>query len=306
MTRVVVLGATGMLGAAVADVLAQTRGIHVTATAREDPRHWEQRHPWYKWEYFDAEEYHPQELARLIAATDWVVNAIGVIKPRIHPSDTSTVERAIRVNAIFPHSLARIAEQQGCRVIQIATDCVFQGRHGGYLETDRQDATDIYGKTKSLGEVISPAVFHLRCSIVGLELRSHVSLLDWFRFQPKGAQVDGFIDHMWNGITTLAYGRICRTIISSAPPRNNLQHLVPADAVSKNELLRLFSRSFQRSDITIAPKPAPESIDRTLATLDEEENARLWSGSGYPSIPAIARLIEELGDFRSRVFGGLE
>ena len=39
------------------------------------------------------------------------------------------------------------------KVIQIATDCVFDGLKGNYTEDDKHNAIDVYGKTKSLGEV---------------------------------------------------------------------------------------------------------------------------------------------------------
>jgi dTDP-4-dehydrorhamnose reductase len=65
--------------------------------------------------------------------------------------------------------LAIFAEDSGAKVIQIATDCVFSGSNGSYLETDPHDATDVYGKTKSDGEIESSAVMQLRCSIIGRE-----------------------------------------------------------------------------------------------------------------------------------------
>ena len=94
-------------------------------------------------------------------------HAIGVIKPYIRDDDAAAVERALRVNGLFPHILARAAERSGCRVLQIATDCVYAGTIGNYREAAPHDALDVYGKTKSLGEVNSAAVHHLRCSIIG-------------------------------------------------------------------------------------------------------------------------------------------
>src|SRR5262249_51893972 len=158
-------------------------------------------------------------------------------KPYIRDDNAAEVERAVDVNASFPHRLARAAEQTGTRVIQIATDCVYSGTRGQYIEANEHDARDVDGKTKSLGEVNSPAVHHLRCSIIGPELKGHASLLDWFTRQPRGASVRGFLNHRWNGVTTLQYGRICRGIIRQQMALPRLIHVVPADVVSKADLL---------------------------------------------------------------------
>ena len=93
---------------------------------------------------------------------------------------------------MLPHQLARKAESSGAKVIQIATDCVYSGKKGEYVESDEFDPLDVYGKTKSLGEVTSPGVYHLRCSIIGPEPKEHKFLLDWFLGQPKNARVNGY------------------------------------------------------------------------------------------------------------------
>jgi dTDP-4-dehydrorhamnose reductase len=299
-----VLGGTGMLGAMVADVLARDGGLDVVGTVREDPAVWQQRWPWCRWVHLDAEQCSERGLGSLLVGFDWVVNAIGFIKQYIHDDNAGEVERAIRVNSLFPHILARAAEQVGSRVLQIATDCVWAGTRGSYLETDPHDALDVYGKTKSLGEVTSPVFFNLRCSAVGLEARSHVSLLDWFRLQPPNATVRGFVNHRWNGITTLAFARLCCGIMRSGPPAQGSQHVLPADTIAKGDLLVLMRRCLGRGDVRIDPVAAPEAVDRTLATRDVAENYRLWREAGYPGAPTIPQLIEELAAFKPRFMGG--
>ena len=100
----------------------------------------------------DAKGADVSAIAEAIKGAEWVVNAIGIIKPYIHDDNPEEVETAIRVNALFPHFLGQAAEQTGAKVIQIATDCVYSGEKGGYVETDAHDALDVYGKSKSLGE----------------------------------------------------------------------------------------------------------------------------------------------------------
>ncbi len=305
-TRVAILGASGMLGSMVLDYFARQPSVDLLATVRSKNllERFAQKLPNVRWTVLDAERATVEDLTALLGDVQWVINAIGVIKPYIHDDNPVEVERAVRVNALFPYSLAKAAENVGCTVLQIATDCVFSGRKGHYVESDEHDPLDAYGKTKSLGEVHSPRVHHLRCSIIGPEPRMHVSLLDWFLRQPHGAKINGFLNHQWNGVTTLHFAKLCLGVIRAELSLGYVQHVVPADTVSKAALLECFAQAFKRRDITVTPVQAPLSIDRTLATENESLNLMLWQGAGYQRPPSIASMVEELASFDFR-FGEL-
>ena len=277
--KIVVLGASGMLGSMVLRELAADDTLEVIGTVRPA---------------LDAERAGADDLARLLDGAAWAINAIGVIKPYIRDDDAAAVERAMRVNGLFPHALARAAERSGCRVLQIATDCVYAGTIGNYREPAPHDALDVYGKTKSLGEVNSAAVHHLRCSIIGPEPKAHVSLLDWFLGQSQGAGVKGFTNHNWNGVTTLHFARLCRGIVREDLPLPRLLHVVPTGQVSKLEMLQCFAREYDRPDITITPQEAAVVIDRTLATGHEEVNRRVWASAGFAEPPSVPGMIADL------------
>jgi dTDP-4-dehydrorhamnose reductase len=252
------------------------------------------------WTALDVDSCTQSSLADLLKHYDWVINAIGVIKPYIHDDNAVEVERAIRVNAQFPYILAHAAQATGCRVIQIATDCVFSGALGSYGESAPHDALDAYGKTKSLGEVRSSMVFHLRCSIVGPEPRAHVSLLDWFLRQPTHSQLNGYTNHSWNGITTLHFARLCHGIMAADMDPRPLHHVIPADVVSKAHLLEQFARAYGRADVTIVPADAKVRVDRTLTTEDADVNAQLWKAAGYVTPPSVQQMVAELASWPFR------
>jgi len=303
MKRVVIFGGSGMLGGMVAQVLSAERGLSVTASARDLLPTRRLRAPGCLWEPFDAVESTEADLERILRGAHWAINAIGVIKPHIRDHEAGEVERAVRVNALFPHVLGRAAGQCGCRVIQIATDCVYSGVRGGYLESDPHDPLDVYGKTKSLGETSHEAVLHLRCSIIGPESRGYRSLLEWFLRHPNGATVSGYVNHRWNGVTTLAFARLCGAIVREGAPRERHLHVVPEDQVSKAELLGFVREAYARQDITIQPVSAPDAIDRTLATLHPSENAALWGAAGYRAVPTIAEMVRDMAALASRPGG---
>jgi len=296
--NVLVLGGSGMLGSMVMDIFSRAGGINVSATVREEQAlsRWKTLYPAVKWSVLNAES--PlEEITDRVRGSSWVINCIGVIKPYIRNDHAADVERAVQVNSVFPHILSRAAGTTGARVLQIATDCVYSGQKGRYMESDSHDALDVYGKSKSLGEVRSPVIHHLRCSIVGPEPKSFVSLLEWFLRQPVNGTVGGYANHNWNGVTTLGFSRICLGIVRENLSLKHLQHVVPGDTVSKEDLLRLFARAFGREDIGIDRVEAKTVIDRTLSTEDEEGNRILWIAAGYNEPPSISRMVEELGRY---------
>ena len=278
-----------MLGSMVHRVLSRIEGMRVTGAGRSRPD------TAAEWKPLDAQTAGAEDVRRAVAGQEWVVNAIGITKPLLHDDDPREVERGIRVNSLFPHLLSSAAEAEGARLIQIATDCVYSGERGDYSEPDPHDALDVYGKSKSLGEVHGPAAHHLRCSIIGPETKDFKFLLEWFRRQPPGARVSGYANHRWNGVTTLHFARIVAGIIRTRPELPHLHHVVPTGSLTKAEMLREFARAFQRTDVAIDETNAGKVVDRTLSTVQPDLNRALWRAAGYDEPPTVAAMIAELG-----------
>ena len=280
--KVAIFGSTGMLGRAVTQVLRSSDNEIVTVGRENSDIE------------FDVSLGNLQKLG--IDNVDYVVNCIGLISHIIQEVGTESFIQAASINSVFPNELAAFAEKRGIRIIQIATDCVFSGQKGQYVESSPHDATDIYGLSKSLGEVHSPFVMNIRTSIVGLEGRGFNSLLEWVLGQPKNASIYGFTDRTWNGITTLAFARIVRGIIDSNLFEGKLQHLVPSDSTTKAALVRLMATAFGRDDIMVTEKVSGAAKNLTLATEYPETNLKLWRSAGYSVIPSIEELIWEISD----------
>jgi dTDP-4-dehydrorhamnose reductase len=301
-TGVIVLGGSGMLGSMVARYLSSYDDLDVSATVRTTDlaTAWRERVPRVVWRIFDAEGKDPVQAFDVIDGNEWIVNCIGIVKPMIREDEPAEVERAIRINAALPHMLAKRAAVTGTRVLQIATDCVYSGRTGSYTERAPHDALDVYGKTKSLGEVNSASVRHLRCSIVGPEWGKRRSLLEWFRGQSRGGRVTGYTNHRWNGVTTRHFAKLCLGLIRYDVAVPHVLHVVPTDVVTKCELLELFAEQYGRKDITIEPSEAAISVDRTLSTMHEEANRTLWRAAGHAGPPTIAEMVAEMASADAR------
>lgn len=288
-----------MLGSMLVDYFSRKPDLQVTATVRseETAKKLKAQLPNVNWRVFDANFPDLNEALDVIKESQWTINTIGIIKPLIHDDNSFEVERAVRINSLLPHALAKKAQENNIKVIQIATDCVYSGDKGKYTENDVHDALDVYGKTKSLGEVSSPNVFHLRCSIIGPELKEFKSLLEWFLGQKIHSDLKGFTNHRWNGLTTLHFAKICYGIIANDIKLSHIQHVVPNEEITKFDLLNYFSIYFKREDVSINPFETETSIDRTLSTMNKDLNVSLWNSAGYADPPSVKKMVEELANY---------
>jgi dTDP-4-dehydrorhamnose reductase len=272
-----------MLGSAVVEALKDSRFELLTASRTSGIR-------------FDAESLDVAALFKAASLTlgDYVINCVGLTKSRIDESSPTSRASAQRLNVGFPAELARVASDSGVRVIQVATDCVYSGLDGGYGESAPHDALDVYGKTKSLGEIASDSVMHLRCSLIGPELGRNSLFFEWVRQQPKGAEISGYTDHLWNGLSSKAFGKIVLGIVSNNLFRPGVHHLVPADQVSKDQLVRMELEALGRYDVTVTGTATLTAVDRTLITENQDFNKALFAAAGYPALPTIRQMVDEI------------
>jgi len=186
-----------------------------------------------------------------------VINAVGVIKQL--PTAKNAV-KTILLNSLFPHQLAELTQQLGVRLITIGTDCVFDGKKGNYTEEDIPNAQDLYGKSKNLGEVSGEHCLTLRTSIIGRELKTAHSLIEWF-LSNQGKTVKGFTNAVFTGFPTIVLAEIIQKIIEDFPDLSGL-YQVAGEPINKFELLKLTRDAYQ-ADIEIEPSD-DFKMDRSL------------------------------------------
>ena len=226
---------------------------------------------------------------------NYVINCAGQIRQKIDEKNVISRNTAVQANFELPLILAELSEKFNFKVIQIGTDCVFSGQKGNYTESDRHDAHDIYGKSKSAGEIPHENFSILRSSIVGKEKESNYSLMSWLLSQPLGATINGFNDQYWNGISVLHFAKFIKAIIENGSFENfkGVHHIVPNDVVSKAELLTLFSKYFGREDLRIESVPSGNALNMTLSTSHASVNETLWNLAGYCAPLTIEEMILE-------------
>lgn len=271
--NVLILGATGMLGSTLIKYLSKDETLNVYGTARDKKKSsFLSPSIQGKLFYISLNCQNLEDLGKIIAQIKpgYVINCLGIIK------QSPLAERrkvAIELNSLLPHLIAECASRHKARLIHFSTDCIFSGSRGGYLESDKSDAFDIYGKSKFLGEVDYGNHLTIRTSIIGHEIGSALSLLDWFLSQTN--EVNGYARAIYSGVTTLELAKIIKNYIFTNDNLHGLYH-ISSRAISKFELLSLINKIYKKN-IQINPDNN-FVIDRSL------DSSYFQKKSGYKPI----------------------
>ena len=263
MKKVLILGATGMLGSALYDVLQHTHSLTLAVRNKEKINLLEEKcggtkkHRVIEIDALQCSEkdYYARFL-RDVGTVDYVINGIGVAAPFAQ----NNPEHAYFINGELPHILAATF---GPSMIHIATNGVYDGKKGQYDETSPKSPVGVYAESKSRGEPTT--CLTLRTSIIGRELEGATSLLEWFLHQ-NSASVTGYRKHLWNGITAREFARVCDRIMSDPLrfPTAGIYHIF-STTVSKYDMLVAFRDLFE-VNCEVVPDDT-NARDQTLATI---------------------------------------
>lgn len=282
MANVLILGANGMLGN---ELLSQF--IKSNHTFMATTRNGEVVHD-YQTVKFEVGRDDVGELIRSVDDFDYVFNCIGLINQKFSKLNYGQIEK---INTDFPRLLQESISGTEAKLIQIATDCVFDGAKGNYSENSIKSPSDKYALSKLQGEIFANNVMNLRCSIVGHELKSNYSLLSWFLSLPQESEIEGYQNAIWNGVTTTGFFEYVNSIINNGFFTPGTFHVLPKNFVSKYELLCLFREVFGRNDIKINPVTLANQVNRRLVTNYIEQNEAIWSQTAYYYVPDIEELV---------------
>lgn len=272
--KILILGATGMLGSASFRFFANSPGFEVFGTLRggAPPADLAGHDRATLIGGVDASNF--DSIVAVIGKVqpDIVLNCVGIVKQLAEAKDPVL---SIGLNALLPHRLAALCQVAGARLVHISTDCVFDGKRGSYKEADFADADDLYGRSKYLGEIDYPNGVTLRTSIIGHEMGSKASLLEWFLSQP-GPQVKGYRNAIFTGLPTVELARVIRDFIVPRPQLRGVWH-VASSPIDKFDLLGLIAQVYGKK-IDIVPDDAVV-IDRSL------DGSRFREETGFVAKP---------------------
>ena len=280
MMKVLILGASGMLGSAMIRELSRDFQLQVWGSLRSDA---------------DKAAFSSQIAEHLISGVDVlnedhltelfkrvapqvVINCIGLVK---QVKESEDEQKAMAINALLPHQLAKLCEQYRARFIHFSTDCVFSGTRGNYRETDVPDAQDVYGRSKLLGEVDQPTTLTIRTSIIGHELHGKQCLLEWFLSQNTSCK--GFSKAIFSGLPTPVLAGLVHKLLAQ-PDLRGIYH-VSSHPISKYNLLKAIANQYGK-EIEIVPTDELV-IDRSL------DSERFSKKTGWEA-PSWDQMIKEM------------
>lgn len=290
MTKVLIIGGSGMLGHKLVQALGERFEVWATLHGSFDSVE--------RYGIFDRQctveniDVTDIEKVRAVLNTsrpDVVINAVGVVKqvPGAHD-----VVHTLQINSIFPQRLAELSDEVGFRFITISTDCVFDGTKGMRTEDDAADALDLYGQSKHWGEVTGGRCLTLRTSIIGRELATRHSLVEWF-LSNRGCTVKGFANAIYSGFPTVVFADIIARLVVDHPDLNGLYH-VSSEPIDKFRLLSLINERFNAG--VQLERDEEFRIDRSL------DSAKFREVTGFVP-PSWEKMIERMAADPTRYMG---
>jgi len=175
----------------------------------------------------------------------YVINCAGIINHKIK----NNIEEVFFMNSYLPKILSHASKIYKFCFVHISTDCVFNGKKGGYNEKNIPNANDIYGLSKLIGETNVNSIT-IRTSIFGHEKKTKFGLLEWFLNAKK--KVKGYKNFFFTGLTTLELSKIIyEYILKSKKIKKGLFH-VGGKKISKLNLLKEIKKQYKKKNINYA------------------------------------------------------
>lgn len=161
---------------------------------------------------------------------DFIINCIGAIHQRTKTFD---------VNWEIPIFLDFYGNSN---VIHPGTDCEMDDDpYGSSKRIARDFVVNTSKNTKSL-----------KTSIIGPELNSKSSLLEWFLSNNDGDEVFGYSEFYWDGNTTLTWAEVCFDMMKNWESYEK-ETIISSECISKKDILESINEIYGRK-INIIPK----------------------------------------------------
>ncbi|MTH47363.1 dTDP-4-dehydrorhamnose reductase family protein [Intestinirhabdus alba] len=274
LKKILVLGANGMLGGSLFRYFSREPDFEVLGTVREENAKLKLLNQGFQNTVSGINAYHFDTVERIINEfnPDYVFNCVGIIK-QLDAAKNNVA--SITINSLLPHQLAHVCSINNAKLIHFSTDCVFSGQKGAYCENDTPDAYDLYGKSKLLGEVDYGQHLTLRTSIIGHEISSNHSLVDWFLTQKSS--VKGFSKAIFSGLPTIYIAEVIHKWVIPNDNCKGLRHL-SVSAINKYELLKLIKKQYSHNiDIIESPDLIIDrSLDSSLFRTETKFTPMSW------------------------------
>lgn len=284
--NIIVFGSNGMLGTYMKLYFQMRSDINLLCLTRED---------------YDIKNLSRDSLRQCLLALHLpkeektiIVNCAGIVPQSVGSAEEHRSDFFL-VNSLFPLALNHCAKKFGYKMIHITTDCVFTGNDDGYYtEEDEHLEHDLYGVSKSLGELCTATI--IRTSIIGEEFGQKKSLLEFF-LSHRNETVNGFSNHFWNGITCLQLVQIIEKIIMENYFWEGVRHIFSNKIYSKYEMAKLINEVYDLN-LFLQKVEHWQTITRTLSTV--------YDTNAFFKIPPLKTQLCAQKEFSEKKLSNLE
>jgi len=237
LPRLLVTGASGLLGA---NIVLQALGRCDVVAHGFGPALVPQG-----FTYLESDLLAAGEVTRLMqdVRPDWVVHCAAM-------TDVDRCEEnpelAERVNAGMAREVATGAADVGAQLLHLSTDAVFDGRRGGYAESDAPLPVNRYGESKLWGEgavqTANPGALIVRTNFFTWPVPGRDGLVGWMLGRlTTGQALPGFVDVEFNPIVASLLTEILLDLLSAR--LSGIYHVAGRTCLSKHDFALALARA---------------------------------------------------------------
>lgn len=279
MTRILLLGADGLLGSHLHKILKAKADIELIATSRKSSSEAQ----------FD---YRLVGLGSLLKRhrPDVVINCIAIT------SNKSSVRSLFMTNGVLPVHLAILGFKTKIRIVHISSNAVFSGTCDVNSENSLPIPRSKYGFSKLIGDLSMVGALVIRTSFVGMSSDPRVKrgLLDDLKHLPMNSSFKIPENFIWNGVTAGALSEFIYTVLAFKDFPKGIIHLGTSEKLSRSQLIEMLLLHLGRTDVSISLTPRESNRNMTLESRNSELISQIWSASRFGANPTILEMIREI------------
>lgn len=216
-------------------------------------------------------------------------------------------KQAEAINVLASASLAESAATLNARFLYISTDAVFDGKKGGYIETDEPVPLNVYARSKLAGEretlKRNPSSTIVRVNIYGWNAQNKLSLAEWVLTNlEQGKRISGFTDVLFTPILVNHLVAVLLEMLQQ--DLSGIYHVSGSEKISKFEFARRVAATFELDPGLISPCLVKDLSLKAVRPLDISLNTGKIATEVKHAMPNIEEGLQEFHELRERGYPG--
>jgi dTDP-4-dehydrorhamnose reductase len=286
--RVLITGASGMLGSSLLKVWTDKFDLYATST---------QENLSFAGNYkkFDLISGNYKSLIEW-SKPDYIIHSAALTNGNICDANP---ELAMKTNGLVLNELAKVISDR-CRLVYISTDAVFPSASCNSKEGDQVLPESVYGKSKELGEFFVQLRLNnysiIRTTIVGFnQLEGRQGFTEWIVNSAKaGNSIGLFEDVKFTPISCVHLAEMMEVIIETKKFKNEIVHIGSSEIYSKYDFGLNLLKALGFSAENVEPNKIAQFKDRAKRSTDQSLNSDYFMEETGIDLPDMNKTIQQL------------